>query len=87
MTLNQTTQRRGLIKGAAVAVGAMSAPMLATAQTTTSFRFQSTWPAKDIFHEFANDFAKKVNDMASGKLKIKFCRPGPWFLRSSCWKP
>ena len=76
MTIGKPTQRRSLIKGAAVAVGALSAPMLATAQTTTSFRFQSTWPAKDIFHEFANDFAKKVNDMAGGKLKIEVLPAG-----------
>jgi TRAP-type mannitol/chloroaromatic compound transport system substrate-binding protein len=76
LTITQPTQRRNLIKGAAVAAGAMSAPMLATAQTTTSFRFQSTWPAKDIFHEYANDFAKKVNDMASGKLKIEVLPSG-----------
>ena len=76
MTIGKPTQRRNLIKGAAVAAGAMSAPMLATAQTTTSFRFQSTWPAKDIFHEYANDFAKKVNDMASGKLKIEVLPSG-----------
>ena len=76
MTINKTPRRRSLIKGAALAAGAMSAPMLATAQTTTSFRFQSTWPAKDIFHEFANDFAKKVNDMASGKLKIEVLPSG-----------
>ena len=76
MTIGKSTQRRNLIKGAAVAAGAMSAPMLATAQTTTSFRFQSTWPAKDIFHEYANDFAKKVNDMASGKLKIEVLPSG-----------
>ena len=62
-------RRRNLLKGAAVAAGAMSAPMVAVAQTT-SFRFQSTWPAKDIFHEYANDFAKKVNDMAGGRLKL-----------------
>jgi TRAP-type mannitol/chloroaromatic compound transport system substrate-binding protein len=70
-----TTGRRGLLKGAAVAAGALSAPMIATAQTTT-FRFQSTWPAKDIFHEFANDFAKKVNDMAGGRLKIEVLPAG-----------
>jgi TRAP-type mannitol/chloroaromatic compound transport system substrate-binding protein len=69
MTDRNFPRRRNLIKGAAVAAGAMSAPMVAMAQTT-SFRFQSTWPAKDIFHEYANDFAKKVNDMASGRLKI-----------------
>jgi TRAP-type mannitol/chloroaromatic compound transport system substrate-binding protein len=49
--------------------------MIATAQTV-SLRFQSTWPAKDIFHEYANDFAKKVNDMASGKLKIEVLPAG-----------
>ncbi len=72
--LNQP-RRRGLLKGAAVAGAAMSAPMVAMAQTTT-FRFQSTWPAKDIFHEYANDFAKKVNDMAGGRLKIEVLPSG-----------
>ncbi|WP_291214792.1 TRAP transporter substrate-binding protein [Hydrogenophaga sp.] len=69
------TSRRGMLKGAAVAAGAMSVPMIATAQTT-SLRFQSTWPSKDIFHEYANDFAKKVNDMAGGKLKIEVLPAG-----------
>ncbi|HWP20847.1 MAG TPA: ubiquinol-cytochrome c reductase iron-sulfur subunit N-terminal domain-containing protein, partial [Burkholderiaceae bacterium] len=58
--------RRRFLKQAAagtVGAGAAAFPMVSTAQTV-SMRFQSTWPAKDIFHEFANDFAKKVNDMA-----------------------
>ena len=75
MTDIKTPRRRGLLKGAAIAVGAMSAPMIAKAETT-SFRFQSTWPAKDVFHEYANDFAKKVNDMAGGKLKIEVLPAG-----------
>ena len=41
-----------------------------------TWRFQSTWPAKDIFHEFALDFAKKVNDMAAGALKIEVLPAG-----------
>ncbi|CAN7649882.1 TRAP transporter substrate-binding protein [Variovorax sp. LjRoot290] len=69
MTENKPNRRRSLLKGAAVAAGAMSAPMVSMAQTA-SFRFQSTWPAKDIFHEYAQDFAKKVNEMAGGRLKI-----------------
>ena len=69
------TARRNLLKGVAVAAGAMSAPMVSRAQTT-SLRFQSTWPAKDIFHEYANDFAKKVNDMAGGRLKIEVLPSG-----------
>jgi TRAP-type mannitol/chloroaromatic compound transport system substrate-binding protein len=73
---SKSPRRRGLLKGAAVAAGAVSAPMIATAQTATTLRFQSTWPAKDIFHEFANDFAGKVNAMASGKLKIEVLPSG-----------
>ena len=76
MTERKSPRRRGLLKGAVVAAGAMSAPMISTAQTTTTLRFQSTWPAKDLFHEYANDFAKKVNDMASGKLKIEVLPSG-----------
>lgn len=71
-------KRRGFLKHAAAgAVGsaAMAAPMVSKAQTTT-FRFQSTWPAKDIFHEYANDFAKKVNDMAGNRLKIEVLPSG-----------
>ena len=50
--------------------------MIAKAQGTTTFRFQSTWPAKDIFHEYALDFAKKVNDMTGGELKIEVLPSG-----------
>jgi TRAP-type mannitol/chloroaromatic compound transport system substrate-binding protein len=70
--------RRRFLKTAAAATagaGAMAAPMIAVAQTTT-FRFQSTWPAKDIFHEYATDFAKKVNDMAGSRLKIEVLPSG-----------
>lgn len=66
--------RRRFLQGAAAAT-AMTVPMVATAQSTT-FRFQSTWPAKDIFHEYANDFATKVNAMAGGKLKIEVLPSG-----------
>ncbi|WP_140626072.1 TRAP transporter substrate-binding protein [Methylibium rhizosphaerae] len=70
-------RRRFLKRASATAVGAgaMAAPMVSNAQTT-SLRFQSTWPAKDIFHEYANDFAKKVNDMAGGRLKIEVLPAG-----------
>ena len=71
--------RRKFLKQAATAVGtagAMAAPMVASAQTTTSLRFQSTWPSKDIFHEYALDFAKKVNDMTGGELKIEVLPAG-----------
>jgi len=70
-------RRRFLQRAAtgAVATGALAAPMVSRAQTT-SLRFQSTWPAKDIFHEYASDFAKKVNDMAGSRLKIEVLPAG-----------
>ncbi len=71
-TPTRTAPRRRFLRNAATAVaatGALAAPGLVRAQTTT-FRFQSTWPAKDIFHEYANDFAKKINDMTGGELKL-----------------
>jgi TRAP-type mannitol/chloroaromatic compound transport system substrate-binding protein len=70
--------RRSFLQKAAVgavATGGLAAPMISKAQTV-SLRFQSTWPAKDIFHEYANDFAKKVNDMAGGRLKIEVLPSG-----------
>jgi TRAP-type mannitol/chloroaromatic compound transport system substrate-binding protein len=70
--------RRSFLKSAtagAVGAGALATPMISSAQTV-SFRFQSTWPAKDIFHEYANDFAKKVNDMAGSRLKVEVLPSG-----------
>jgi TRAP-type mannitol/chloroaromatic compound transport system substrate-binding protein len=66
-------RRRFLKTASATAVGtaAMAAPMVSMAQAgPITMRWQSTWPSKDIFHEYALDFAKKVNDMTGGDLKI-----------------
>ena len=76
--LQSGAPRRSFLKNAsagAVGAAAMAAPMVSNAQSV-SLRFQSTWPAKDIFHEYANDFAKKVNDMAGGRLKIEVLPSG-----------
>ncbi|HEY4371317.1 MAG TPA: TRAP transporter substrate-binding protein [Burkholderiales bacterium] len=62
----------------AVAGGAatLGAPRVSRAQAPISFRFQSTWAAKDIFHEYATDFATKVNAMSGGRLKIDILPAG-----------
>ena len=70
------TSRRKFIAGAAGA-SALAFPMISKGQTgPISLRWQSTWPAKDIFHEYALDYAKKVNDMAGGDLKIEVLPAG-----------
>src|SRR3954463_9379253 len=71
--------RRKFLTGAAAAAGGTAAlgfPMIAKAQGPISMRWQSTWPSKDIFHEYALDFAKKVNDMTGGDLKIEVLPAG-----------
>jgi TRAP-type mannitol/chloroaromatic compound transport system substrate-binding protein len=73
---SEVTSRRKFLTGAAVATAAVAAPNVVSAQGPINFRFQSTWPSKDIFHEYALDFAKKVNDMTGGDLKIEVLPAG-----------
>jgi TRAP-type mannitol/chloroaromatic compound transport system substrate-binding protein len=81
--------RRKFLTRAAASTGAALAglPVLVAAQdkkgapavvspSVTTMRWQSTWPSKDIFHEFALDFAKKVNDMTGGELKVEVLPAG-----------
>jgi TRAP-type mannitol/chloroaromatic compound transport system substrate-binding protein len=69
--------RRKFLGGAAVAgVAAVTAPSVVKAQGPISMRFQSTWPSKDIFHEYAQDFGKRINDMTGGDLKIEVLPAG-----------
>jgi TRAP-type mannitol/chloroaromatic compound transport system substrate-binding protein len=76
-TRNKTSTRRRFVKVAAAgAAASVAAPSIAKAQGPISMRFQSTWPSKDIFHEYALDYAKKVNDMTGGDLKIEVLPAG-----------
>jgi len=73
---NTSTRRRFLKVAAAGAAATVAAPSVVSAQGPVSMRWQSTWPAKDIFHEYAQDYAKKVNDMTGGDLKIEVLPAG-----------
>jgi TRAP-type mannitol/chloroaromatic compound transport system substrate-binding protein len=78
--MNETSKagRRGLLKAAAVGAAgtvALGAASVSRAQTVT-WRFQSTWPARDIFHEFAGDFVSRVNSMAGGRLRLELLPAG-----------
>ncbi|MBR0755759.1 twin-arginine translocation signal domain-containing protein [Bradyrhizobium jicamae] len=71
-----STRRRFLKVAAAGAATAVAAPTIVSAQGPINMRWQSTWPSKDIFHEYALDYAKKVNDMTGGDLKIEVLPAG-----------
>src|SRR5215470_17039003 len=73
---SSTATRRKFLTSAAVAGAAVAAPSVVSAQGPIAMRFQSTWPSKDIFHEYATDFGKRVNDMTGGDLKIEVLPAG-----------
>src|SRR3954465_1100602 len=76
-TKDKTSTRRRFLKVAAAgAAAAVAAPTVVSAQGPISMRWQSPWPSKDIFHEYALDYAKKVNDMTGGDLKIEVLPAG-----------
>ena len=72
------SRRSFLSKAAAGTAGAaaLGFPMISVAESPITMRWQSTWPAKDIFHEYAQDFASRVNGMAGGRLKIEVLPAG-----------
>jgi len=70
------TRRKFLLTAGATGAAAVTAPAIVSAQGPISMRWQSTWPSKDIFHEYALDYAKKVNDMTGGDLKIEVLPAG-----------
>src|SRR5207344_222247 len=75
--LSAASTRRKFLTGAGVAgAAAVVAPSVVKAQGPIAMRFQSTWPSKDIFHEYAQDFGKRVNDMTGGDLKIEVLPAG-----------
>jgi TRAP-type mannitol/chloroaromatic compound transport system substrate-binding protein len=71
--------RRAFLAGATVVAGAAAAvamPRVTRAQDAIALKFQSTWPAKDIFHEYASDYVTRVNEMSGGKLKLDLLPAG-----------
>src|ERR1700704_4322383 len=76
---NQHPSRRKFLTGAAAAAtgaATLGFPGIVKAQGPITMRWQSTWPSKDIFHEYALDYAKKVNDMTGGDLRIEVLPAG-----------
>jgi len=69
------SRRRFLLAAGTAGAATLATPHLASAQTIT-WKYQSTWPTADIFHEMAIDYAKKVNEMSGGRLKLEVLAAG-----------
>ena len=72
---DKKTSRRKFLKAGAVVTGGAAAtlamPNVSRAETVT-LKMQGSWPASDIFAEMAQDYIKRVHEMAGGRLKIDY---------------
>jgi len=71
--------RRKFLTGAAGAVAGgaalVAAPNVSRAETVT-LKMQGSWGKADIFNEMAQEYVKRVEDMAGGRLKIEYLVSG-----------
>jgi TRAP-type mannitol/chloroaromatic compound transport system substrate-binding protein len=63
-------------KDAAKSSEAPAAPAAAVKPSTVVFKIQGSWGAKDIFNEMAEEFVKRVNEMADGRLRVDYLVAG-----------
>ena len=76
---DKTASRRKFLTGAAGAVAGgaalVAAPNVSRAETVT-LKMQGSWGKADIFNEMAQEYVKRVEDMAGGRLKIEYLVSG-----------
>jgi len=74
----QASRRKFLTGAAAAATGAatLGFPMIGRTQGPIVLKMQGAWGAKDIFNEMAEQYVKRVNDMAGGRLRIDYLVAG-----------
>jgi TRAP-type mannitol/chloroaromatic compound transport system substrate-binding protein len=70
----KASRRKFLTGAAATATGAaaLGFPMIGRTQSPVVFKMQGAWGAKDIFNEMAEQYVKRVNEMAGGRLRLDF---------------
>src|SRR5262245_46453769 len=70
-TSKSATRRRFLLGAGVTGAAAIAMPQVSRAQTVT-LRMQGSWGAKDVFNEMAEDYVKRVNEMAGGRLNLDY---------------
>lgn len=77
---NEARSRRQFLKAATAAsaggAAVLGMPNVIRAQDAIVLKFQSTWPQKDIFHEYAQDYVTRVNEMSGGRLRLDLLAAG-----------
>jgi TRAP-type mannitol/chloroaromatic compound transport system substrate-binding protein len=79
----EASRRKFLTGAATAAAGAatLGFPMIGRTQSPIVLKMQGAWGAKDIFNEMAEEYVKRVNEMAGGRLRIDY------FVAGSVVKP
>ncbi|MEF3048650.1 TRAP transporter substrate-binding protein [Pseudotabrizicola sp. L79] len=67
--------RKGALGGSAAAATALAAPAV-LAQAPLVMKMQTSWPASDIWMDFARQYVERVEAMSGGRLKIDLLPAG-----------
>ncbi len=73
--------RRKFLKGslataAGVVTGTIGAPAIVSASTPKVVKMQTSWPASDIWMDFARQYVERVEKLSGGRLKIDLLPAG-----------
>ncbi|HEU4644313.1 MAG TPA: twin-arginine translocation signal domain-containing protein, partial [Burkholderiales bacterium] len=74
----QAMRRKFLTGAAAATAGAatLGFPMIGRTQSPIVLKMQGAWSGSDIFNEMAEEYVKRVNEMAGGRLRIDYLLGG-----------
>jgi TRAP-type mannitol/chloroaromatic compound transport system substrate-binding protein len=67
--------RKGALGGTAAAASTLAAPAV-LAQSPIVVKMQTSWPAADIWMDFARQYVTRVEEMSNGRLKIDLLPAG-----------
>ena len=74
----QESGRRSFLKGGLAVAGTaiLGAPAVVTAAAPKVVKMQTSWPASDIWMDFAREYTHRVEKMSGGRLKIDLLPAG-----------
>lgn len=67
--------RTGTVAGGAVAASGLAAPAV-LAQSPVVMKMQTSWPASDIWMDFAREYVTRVEAMSNGRLRVDLLPAG-----------
>ncbi|MCU0901251.1 MAG: TRAP transporter substrate-binding protein [Cypionkella sp.] len=68
--------RKGALGGSAAAAASVLAAPAVLAQAPLVMKMQTSWPASDIWMDFAREYVTRVEEMSGGRLKIDLLPAG-----------